>query len=91
MKSENIKTRNDIFHDLREQTIEEEMVEELVGKINPDNPYRVQFTFLHDHERELLSGFVLDHEPDNENAQQAKEDDPYDLQQLSRDAKRHLK
>lgn len=68
-----------------EYTIQEILVSELAPKVYAGF---YPITFLHDNERELLAGYVLDHEDYNENAQQAINDKDYDVYDLGQDAYR---
>ena len=68
-------------------TMEEQMVRELVRKIDPYGQGGVhRFTSLHDHERELLSEYVLDADAQDSNAHDAYHDCGYDLIALAKSA-----
>lgn len=72
------------------KTVEQQMVEDLVQKIEPGHGREETFTFLHDHECKTLTDFILDHNPLDENALDAKNKQPYNLIELSRTASSYL-
>lgn len=72
-------------------TMEEQMVRELVRKIDPYDQGGVhRFTSLHDHERELLSEYVLNTDTHDSNAHDAYHDCDYDLIALAKSANKIL-
>lgn len=67
---------------------EQSRVKKLIRKIDPyqEESGKYAIAILHDHERELISEFILYNEPTNENALMAKDNHDYDLIQLAKDA-----
>lgn len=73
---------------LHTMNYEQKRVKDLVAKLDPyqRESGKYAFTFLHDHERELISEFILYNEPTNDNALMARNDQDYNLNQLAKDA-----
>ena len=75
--------------EVKEYTVQEEMVATLAEKVI--KPYGYPITLLHDHERELLSEYVLEHDADNDNAVDAENNNTYDTFMLAKDAYKLIK
>lgn len=68
-------------------TPEDKQVKKLLDKIDPYHERNIhRIVILHDHERLLLSRFILKHESFNKNAIYAKNNEDYNFIDLSRDA-----